>query len=164
MEAALATGKVAMMINGPWSWVNLQRVGIDFGVAPVPSLEGRPAAPFVGVKGVMVNRASRQRELATEFIEQHLLTPEGLRLIDAAEPIGAPASRRLFEQRSADPQDGERIAAIMASARAGQITPSIPEKGRFWATMKSSLSYLTEGRASPAEALALASRRILEAR
>lgn len=164
MESALATGKVAMMINGPWSWVNLQRVGMDFGVAPVPSFEGRPAAPFVGVKGVMINRASRQRELATEFIEHYLLTPEGLRLVDAAEPIGAPASRRLFELRSADPQDGARIAAIMASARAGQITPSIPEMGRFWATMKSSLAHLTEGRASPAEALALASRRILELR
>ncbi|MFD2453317.1 maltose/maltodextrin ABC transporter substrate-binding protein MalE [Ideonella paludis] len=36
MEAAMAQGRVAMMLNGPWSWVNLQRAGIDFGVARLP--------------------------------------------------------------------------------------------------------------------------------
>jgi maltose/maltodextrin transport system substrate-binding protein len=35
---------------------------------------GKPAAPFVGVKGLLINRATRQRELAVEFIENHLLT------------------------------------------------------------------------------------------
>lgn len=159
MEAALAGGQVAMMINGPWSWVNLKRMGIDFGVARVPAVGGHAASPFVGVKGVMINRASRQRELAIEFIEHHLLTPAGLRAIDAAEPIGAPASRSFYAERVAQP-DGERIAGIMASARDGQVTPSIPEMGRFWAAMKSSLTSLTEGRQSPAEALAAARRRI----
>ncbi len=162
MEAALATGRVAMMINGPWSWVNLQRVGVDFGVARVPAVAGRAACPFVGVRGMMINRACRQRELAIEFLENFLLTPEGLRDVDAAEPIGAAASRRYLAELLKRP-DGERIAGVLASAKDGVVTPSIPEMGRFWAAMKSSLTTLTEGRQTPADALAGARRRILEA-
>lgn len=159
MEAALAQGRVAMMINGPWAWVNLQRVGIDFGVARVPAVAGRRAAPFVGVKGVMVNRATRQRELAAEFVEHHMLSPAGLRLIDKAEPIGAPASRAYYAERGTD----ARIAAIMASARDGSPTPNIVEMGRFWAALKSALLTITEGRQTPQAALDTAARRIVPA-
>ncbi|MFO1329752.1 MAG: maltose/maltodextrin ABC transporter substrate-binding protein MalE [Rubrivivax sp.] len=157
MEAALAQGRVAAMINGPWSWVNLRKVGIDFGVARVPGLGGRRAVPFVGVKGVLVNRATRQRELAVEFVERHMLSPAGLRAIDAAEPIGAPASRAYFAERGRDPH----IAAIMASARDGVPTPNVAEMGRFWAAMKSALTTLTEGRQDARAALEAAARRIV---
>ncbi|RVT51520.1 maltose/maltodextrin ABC transporter substrate-binding protein MalE [Rubrivivax albus] len=156
MEAAMAQGRVAMVINGPWAWVNLRRVGMDFGIARIPALAGRPAAPFVGIKGLMINRATRQRELAVEFIEHYLLQPEGLRAIDRAEPIGAAASRRFFAQQTVDP----RIAGIMDCARDGVPTPSVPEMGRFWAALKTALTNLTEGRQDPAAALQAAARRI----
>jgi maltose/maltodextrin transport system substrate-binding protein len=162
MEAAVAQGRVAMMINGPWAWVNLKRVGIDFGVARIPAVAGKAAAPFVGVKGVFINRATRQRELAVEFIENHLLTPTGLRLIDRAEPIGAPASRAYLAELSADPVVGPRIAGIVASARDGVTTPSNPEMGRFWSAMKSALTNLSEGRQSPAQALDAAAQRVMQ--
>ncbi len=162
MEAALAQQRVAMMINGPWSWVNLQRVGIDFGVAKIPLVGGRAAVPFVGIKGVMINRATRQRELAAEFCEHHLCTPESLRLIDRAEPLGAPASRRYYAERVADPVSGARIATIMDSARNGVPTPSNPEMGRFWAAMKTALTNLSEGRQGAEQALDAAARRILQ--
>jgi maltose/maltodextrin transport system substrate-binding protein len=160
MEAAMAQGRVAMMINGPWAWVNLRRVGIDFGVARIPALGDKPAAPAVGVKGVMINRATRQRELAVEFIEQHLLTLPGLRAIDRAEPIGAPASRAYFAELRADPITGPRIAGIMDSARDGVPTPSNPEMGRVWAALKSSLTNLSEGRQTAAQALDAAAARV----
>ncbi len=163
MEAAVAQGRVAMMINGPWAWVNLQRMGIDFAVARVPAVAGKPASPFVGVKGLLINRATRQRELAVEFIENHVLTLPGLRAIDRAEPIGAPASRAYFDELLADPVKGPRVAGIMASARDGRPTPSIPEMGRLWAAMKSALTNLSEGRQTPAQALDAAAQRVLGA-
>jgi maltose/maltodextrin transport system substrate-binding protein len=163
MEAAVAQGRAAMMINGPWAWVNLQRVGIDFGVAKIPAVAGKPAAPYVGVKGLMINRATRQRELAVEFIENHLLTLPGLRAIDRAEPIGAPASKAFYAELAADPRHGDKIAGIMTSARDGVPTPSIPEMGRFWATMKTSLTNLSEGRQTPQQALDSAARRLTSA-
>jgi maltose/maltodextrin transport system substrate-binding protein len=159
MEAAMAQGRVAMMINGPWSWVNLKRVGIDFGVARIPTVNGKAAAPYVGIKGMVINRATPMRELAVEFIENHVLQIDGLRAIDRAETIGAPASRRYFAELSSDP----RIQGIMDSAKDGVPTPSIPEMGRFWAAMKSSLTTLSEGRQTARQAMDAAARRILAA-
>jgi maltose/maltodextrin transport system substrate-binding protein len=157
MEAAVAQGRAAMMINGPWAWVNLKRVGIDFGVAQIPSVGGHGARPFIGIKGLMINRATKQRELAVEFIERWLLAPEGLRAINAAEPIGAPASRAYFNELSSD----AKIAGIMASARSGVPTPAVPEMGRFWAAMKTSLTTLAEGRQNAQQAMDAAARRIV---
>jgi maltose/maltodextrin transport system substrate-binding protein len=121
---------------------------------------GRPAAPYVGIKGLYVSRACRQPEVAAEFIENHVLSLPGLRAIDQAEPIGAPASRAYFAELAADPIVGAKVAGIMASARDGVPTPSIPEMSRFWAAMKSSLTNLSEGRQTPREALDAAARRI----
>ncbi len=163
MEAAMAQGRAAMMINGAWSWVNLRRAGIAFGVARIPAVAGKAAAPFIGIRGFLINRATRQRELAVEFIEHYLLSPAGLRLIDQAEPIGAPASRSYYAELLAQPGVGENVAGIMASARDGVLTPPVPEMGRFWAAMKSSLTNLSEGRQTPREALEAAARRIKDA-
>lgn len=160
METAVAQGRVAMMINGPWAWVNLKRTGVDFGVARIPSVGGKPASPFVGVKGLLINRATRQRELAVEFIEHHVLTLAGLRDIDRAEPIGAPASRAFYAELLADPTNGARVAGIMESALDGKPTPSNPEMGRFWSAMKSGLTNLSEGRQSPSQALDAAALRV----
>ena len=49
MEAGMASGKVGMMINGPWSWVNLKRGGIDFGVGADRKLEVILRALLLGV-------------------------------------------------------------------------------------------------------------------
>lgn len=163
MEAAMAQGRAAMMINGAWSWVNLKRAGIDFGVARIPAVAGKPAAPFIGIRGFLINRATRQRELAVEFIEHYLLSPAGLRLIDQAEPIGAPASQAYYAELQAQPGVGEHVTAIMASARDGVLTPPVPEMGRFWSAMKSALTNLSEGRQTPREALDAAARRIKDA-
>ena len=99
--------------------------------------------------------------MAAEFLEHYVLSPGGLRSIDQAEPIGAPASRAYFADLAADPKVGAQVAGIMASARDGVPTPSIPEMSRFWAAMKSSLTNLSEGRQSPQQALDAAARRIV---
>ena len=156
MESAMAEGRVAMMINGPWSWANLQRLGLDFAVSRIPALDGQPARPFVGIKGAMINRATRQRELAVEFIENHLLRPAGLKAIDRAEPIGAPASRALLAEFSQD----ARIAGIIESASDGVPTPSLPEMGRFWSALKTALSNVSDGRQTAEQALRVAAQRI----
>lgn len=160
MEAGVAQGRVAMMINGPWSWVNLRRVGVDFGVARIPAVGDRAASPFVGVKGVFVSRATRQREVAVEFVEHHMLSLAGLRSMDRAEPIGAPASLSYRNMLLADPLTGPRIAGIVQSVSDGVPTPSIPEISRFWSAMKSALSNLGEGRQTPAQALQAAALRM----
>lgn len=157
MEGGMAQGKVAMMINGPWSWDNLRKAKIDFGVTKIPMVAGKKAVPFVGVKGVMINKASPNKDLAVEFIENHMLTPKGLKTVNEVEPIGVPASKAYFAELKSDPA----IAATMASAQDGVPMPNNPEMGRFWSAMVSALGNVMEARQTPKEAMDAAAKRIL---
>ncbi len=156
MEAGMAQGKVAMMINGPWSWDNLKKANIDFGVAKIPTVAGKKAAPFVGVLGAMISKASPNRDVAVEFIENHMLSVQGLKQINDDVPLGTPASKALFAELKSNPN----IQATMASAQDGSPMPNNPEMGRFWSSMQSALQNMTEGRQSPQEALDAAAKRI----
>jgi maltose/maltodextrin transport system substrate-binding protein len=157
MEASFARGAVAMMISGPWAWDNVRKVGIDFGVAPLPGFDGRPGKPFVGVLGCMVTAPSRIKDVAREFIENHLLKVESLKLISADVPLGTPANKAYYQELSSDP----RIVATMANARAGEPIPNIPEMGRFFPAMDAALEAITSGRQAPKEALDGAAARML---
>ena len=54
-EAAFNKGDSAMMISGPWAWSNIEKSGIDFGVAPIPAIDGEAGKPFVGVAAALLN-------------------------------------------------------------------------------------------------------------
>ena len=158
MEAGFARGQVAMMISGPWSWENAKKAGVDFGVAPVPAvLPGQPSKPFVGVLGCMVSAPSKFKDIAREFIENHLLKVTSLKLISADVPLGTPANKAYFKELSSDP----RIVATMANAQRGEPIPNIPEMGRFFPAMDAALEAITNGRQAPKAALDGAAARML---
>ena len=150
MEAAFARGQVAMMISGPWAWDNAKKAGIDFAVAPVPAVvPGKPSKPFVGVLGCMVSSASRIKDVAREFVENHLLKVESLKTISADVALGTPADKAYFRELSADP----RIVATMANAQAGEPIPNIPEMQRFFPAVDAALEAISNGRQSPKDAM-----------
>ena len=149
MESQFAAGKVAMMISGPWAWDNAKKARIDFTVASVPSIGGKPGRPFVGVLGCMITAPSRQKDIAREFIEHHLLTVASLKTISADVPLGTPANKAYFAELASDP----KIRATMDNARAGEPIPNIPETGRFFPAMDAALEAITQGRQSAKEAL-----------
>ena len=157
MEGAFARGQVAMMINGPWAWDNARKVGIDFGVAPIPSVNGQPSKSFVGVLGCMVSAPSKLKDVAREFIENHLLKVTSLKIISADVPLGTPANKAYFQELSGDPN----IVATMANAKAGEPIPNIPEMGRFFPAMDAALEAITNGRQAQKDALDGAAARML---
>lgn len=157
MEAGVNAGSAAMMINGPWAWGNLVNSGIDFGVAPIPSVNGQPSKSFVGVLAANVNAATPNRDLAIEFIENYLLTDEGLATINADVPLGAVADISFAETLAGD----ANVAATLANAEAGVAMPSTPAMGKFWAAMGPALTNITSGSATVEDALNDAATRIL---
>ena len=149
MEAQFAAGKVAMMISGPWAWDNVKKKRIDFGVGAVPALGGKPAKPFVGVLGCMITAPSKVKDIAREFLENHLLRIDGLKTVSADVPLGTPANKAYYAELAGDPN----IRATMDNARAGEPIPNIPETGRFFPAMDAALEALSQGRQSPKDAL-----------
>jgi len=157
MDAAINKGEVAMVLNGPWAWSNLKTSGINFGVAPIPSVNGQPSKSFVGVMGATINAASPNKDLAKEFIENYLLSDEGLKTVNDDVPLGAVVDKSFAETLSSDPN----VAATLANAEAGVPMPSTPAMGKFWSAMGPALTNITTKAQGVDEALDDAAKRIL---
>jgi maltose/maltodextrin transport system substrate-binding protein len=157
MEAGFAKGEIAMMINGPWAWDNAKKAGINFGVARIPAVGSKPGKPFVGVLGCMITGPSQSKDIAKEFLENSVLTLDGLRAINADVALGTPANKAFFKELSENPN----IKATMDNAQVGEPMPNIPEMGKFWAALQSALENITNGRQPPKEALDGAAARIV---
>ncbi len=149
-EELMAQGKLAMTISGPWDWPNLIENGIDFGLAPIPGIEGKLGRPFVGVTLAYLSRSSPNQDLAKEFLEHYLLTDDGLGAINRAKPIGIPALISSYEKLA--PND-IRLRQLKMAADLGQIMPNIPQMGRFFTAVGTALQIATDGQASAREAL-----------
>jgi maltose/maltodextrin transport system substrate-binding protein len=158
MEAQFNRGQVAMMLTGPWAWDNVKKSGIAFAVAPIPAVvPGQPSKPFVGVLGCMITAPSTIKDIAREFIENHLLAIASLKTIAADVPLGTPANKAYFAELAGD----ANIRATMTNAQAGEPIPNIPEMQRFFPAMDAALEAITNGRQAPKDALDGAAARML---
>ncbi|GGB16265.1 maltose/maltodextrin ABC transporter substrate-binding protein MalE [Agarivorans gilvus] len=156
MDSAFNKGEVAMVINGPWAWDNMEKSGINYGVTYIPTINGNKAKPMVGVLAGAINSASPNSDLAIEFLENYLVTDEGLKTVNDDVPLGAVALKSYMEQLSSDP----RIAATFANAQDGEPMPNVAAMGKFWSAMATSLTNITSGRQPLDKALDAAARRI----
>lgn len=157
MEKGFHDGKIAMMISGPWAWDNARKAKINFGVAVIPSVAGKASSPYVGVLGAMIVKASPNKIQATDFLENHLLTLEGLKTVNADVPLGVPANREYFEQL----RNNLPILETMASVSNGTPMPNNPEMSVFWSSMKTALESITQGKATVKDGLDTAAKKIL---
>ena len=154
MESSFVNGKVACIINGPWSWGQYSK--LNYSVNPIPTLKGNPGKPFVGVQGMTINQASPNKDLAKEFLLNYLLTDEGLDEMNKDKPLGAAALKSYEAKLEKDP----RIAVTMSNAKIGDPMPSVPEMNRFWSSLQTALKNATTGRQTLEEALKTAEDRI----
>ena len=155
-EASFNKGETALTINGPWSWGNIEKSKINYGVAVLPTLNGKPSKAFVGVLSAGINSASPNKVLAVEFIENYLLTDDGLEQVNKDKPLGAVALKSYQDKLAKDP----RIAATMENAKNGEIMPNIPQIVAFWYAEKSAISNAVSGRQTVKQALDDARARI----
>ncbi|HEY5741400.1 MAG TPA: maltose/maltodextrin ABC transporter substrate-binding protein MalE, partial [Terrimicrobiaceae bacterium] len=150
MDQKMGSGELVTMVNGPWVWANLRKAGIDFDLAPVPGVGGKPGKPFVGVFTALINQASTNGDYATKFLEEFVCTSDGLKAIDADAPLGVPALKGLADEMSAK---NPLIKGTYENALNGVVMPNIPQMGKFWSSMKAAFEIATNGDATPEAAL-----------
>ncbi|MCQ1059209.1 maltose/maltodextrin ABC transporter substrate-binding protein MalE [Photobacterium sp. ZSDE20] len=155
-ESEFNKGNVAMTINGPWSWTNLDKSNINYGVAVFPTLDGGKSNPFVGVLSAGINAASPNTDLAVEFLENYLITDEGLAKVNDDKPLGAVTLKSFQQELSKD----SRIAATMTNAENGEIMPNIPEMTAYWFAEGAAIENALQGRQTVQEALDTAASQI----
>lgn len=157
MEAQFTKNKAACIINGPWGWPNYDQAKVDFSVYKLPKLGGQPSKAFVGVTGLVINAASPNKELAVEFLENYLLTDEGLEAVNNDKALGVAALNSFQNKLDKDP----RIATTKVNAVNGDPMPSVPEMSKFWSSFETALKNVTSGRQAVNEAADTAAKRIL---
>lgn len=153
-------GKVAATINGPWFIGDVRKAGVPYVIEPVPPApDGHPAAPLVGVDGLMLNKAALQREGALELMA--FLTAKE-QLVALALASGRPPARRsALEEARRDPQAGADIAAFARVSEQGVPMPNLPQTNVIWEPMAQSLAIITNRQAPAAQELEQTQARIL---
>jgi maltose/maltodextrin transport system substrate-binding protein len=146
----MTEGKLVMTISGPWDWPSLTTNRIDFGLAPMPGIDGNPAHPFIGVTVAYLNQNSPNKDLARQFLEQYLLTDNGLLAMNRIRPIGVPALELTYEKLA---QDDFHVRQLKEALDEGEIMPNVPEMGLFFDAVGSAMQVAANGQASAAEAL-----------
>ncbi|PMH43169.1 maltose ABC transporter substrate-binding protein MalE [Vibrio sp. 10N.286.49.B3] len=157
-EAAFNRGTAAMTINGPWSWSNIDKSGINYGVTTLPKFNGQASKPFVGILTAGISTASPNKDLAVEFLESYLLTNDGLRKVNDDKPLGAVALNSFQRELDAD----QRISATMDNAMNGEIMPNVPQMGAFWSSAKNAIVNVVDGRQTVDAALSDAEKQMVK--
>lgn len=157
MEAQFTKNQAACIINGPWGWPNYDQSKVDFTVYKLPKLGGKDAKAFVGVTGLAMNSASPNKDLAVEFLENYLLTDEGLEAVNNDKAMGVVALKSFQQKLDKDP----RIATTKVNAENGEPMPSVPEMSKFWSSLETALKNVTSGRQGVEEAANTAAKRIV---
>jgi len=147
-KAQFLNGKTAMWLTGPWEVASVREAGLDFGVAPMPTLpNGKPFTPFVGVYAGFVAADSDKQEAAWDLIK-YLQQNAPLKLFDTANRI--PVKKEFLNTDKV--QGDEIIRGFAASAANGVPMPNIPEMPAVWAPAASMFELIVSGATTPEEA------------
>ncbi len=128
-EGMMEEGKIAMTINGPWREGPLQRAGINYGVAMLPTLpNGEPMQPFLGVQVFGVNAYGKNQEAAIDFANFVTCTDSIVEQfkVDPKTPV------RQSALQTSEVQANPNIETWNEQASQGVPMPNIPAMGQVW--------------------------------
>jgi maltose/maltodextrin transport system substrate-binding protein len=149
MNEGFLNGSVAMIINGPWSWPTYEAAGIDIGIAPLPTVAGQNGKPFSGIMMYLVSSQSPFQSEAQSFVQNYLLTEEGVALIEEDYPLGGVLNISYVLSDDNNP----RILDTLQVAVSGQQMPNIAEMSNFWNPMAKAIEQAISGELTVREAL-----------
>jgi arabinogalactan oligomer/maltooligosaccharide transport system substrate-binding protein len=136
-DAAFQAGTAAMHITGLWNVKPFKDAGVDFGVAPLPSLPGdkNPAASFSGTRAMFVSAYSDHPKEAAQFAA-FLLSPEMQQL--------------RFKITGALPSINTKVDSPYMGGFLKQLDyafpmPSIPQMGAYWEAMNNASKNIWDG-------------------
>lgn len=149
MMTGFINGQVGAIINGPWAWKDIEEAGIDFGVAPLPSVAGAPASPFVGVTTYLFSADSQYPRTSERFVSRYLMSEEGIAMIDTEWPLGGTLNISYVLSDDINPL----ILDSLQAAKAGTQMPNVAGMGAFWDSMSPAIKSAATGEKTPQQAL-----------
>lgn len=150
IDSLFTSQRAAIVETGPWSFKPYEEAGINYGVAPLPTLpNGKPMGSFMGVKSYSVSYYSKNKELAEKFIEFINNYDNAKHRFELTGEV--PAVKKLVDDPVIKNNEGARAVAIQ-SAHAVAM-PSIPEMNEIWNPANNALQLIATGKQGPKDAL-----------
>ncbi|KAB8143940.1 extracellular solute-binding protein [Chloroflexia bacterium SDU3-3] len=148
-DSLFKEGKAAIIMNGPWSIADYEQAKIDFGLATIPVVtsSGKPGAPMVGVKVLMLANKAKQPEAAAEVMKYWGSKEVQLELAKANKQV--PANKAAQDEMKSDPV----IGAFIAQAANGIPQPNSPFMGAMWDPLAKTIESIWNGTADPKAAV-----------
>lgn len=137
IDGAFQSGNAALHITGLWNVKPFEEAGIEFGVAPLPSLPGdsTPAANFSGTRAMFVSAYTEHPDEANDF---------------AAFLVSDEMQALRFELTGALPSTNITVESPYMAGFSKQLEysfpmPSIPEISLFWEAMNNASKNIWDG-------------------
>jgi arabinogalactan oligomer/maltooligosaccharide transport system substrate-binding protein len=156
-KAEFQANNIAFYISGSWDVKGFRDAGVDFGIAPMPTMEnGQPFTPFVGVQSAFVNADSKHKAEAWELVK-YLQENAPDDLLRVGNRI--PAQKTKAQALAADPL----LSGFAESAKHGHPMPNIPAMATVWGPAGQMIELAVMQQSTPAEAAKGAVQAISEA-
>ncbi len=136
-KGKFTNGEIAFYISGAWDRAGFEEAGVNFGVAPMPKINGEVPPTFLGVQVAFVNSKSDKQDTAWEFAKYVSEKSHFNRL-----PV------RKSHLDNDDIKNDEITAGFAKQATFGIPMPNIPEMQSVWG-QNESFKILTTGEISP---------------
>lgn len=150
IDSLFTEKKAAAVITGPWAFQPYKDAGVNYGVAPLPTLpNGERMHSFLGVKGYSVSTYSKQKDLAQKFVE--FINSADNAKVRFQKTAEIPPVKALID----DPliKNDEKSRAVAIQAGYAVPMPSVPEMQEVWAPANSALQLSVSGKQDVKKAL-----------
>ena len=145
-------GKVAYEISGPWDITTFKESGVNFGVAPLPTYQGKELTPFAGVQNAHVS-AFTKYPIAAQLLAQFMVSEEAAGLMyDKANKITTLKDVSQIKGLSED----ELIKPFVEQFAYSYPMPSVSRISYFWTISAQTCQAVFDGQLTPAEGRAKA--------
>ncbi len=149
MDTLFKGGKVAMIVNGPWSFRDYQQAGVPFKLARIPRAEpGGPwAAPMIGSKGysVNVNLPAAKEAVVKELLDH--LTSADISSRYGVELGILPSIQAAYDRPEI--RGNETLLASLEQWKVGRRMPVVPEMRVIWDAMRPNMQAVMNGSKTP---------------
>ena len=141
-KKAFLSGDSAFYISGPWDVSAFEEGNVNFGVAPMPTLNGKTVSPFLGVQMGFVNKNSSNQDLAFEFFKDNY---------DELCNKSCEVGNRLPVLNSIE-LEKDALKQFTLATESAKMTPNIPEISNVWDPVKNNVTLMLQGQQSAEDA------------
>lgn len=143
-KSRFMSGDAAFYISGSWDASAAKTAGINYEVAPMPTLGGKPVTTALGVQTAFVSEKSANKDLAWEFMKY---------LMDNINPIIIEKGGRIPATKEGVALDSFKaskdMVAFSEQAKVAVPMPNIPQIQAMWTPGGNILTDMNAGKMDP---------------